>query len=131
MIRVSDTFTINTKPPRGGKYIVFCPSEPNGPASPYDRVQFFGFDYPPFGFESDPMFDADMGTWTLAHSHIVDVFMDHREDLPVFTVVEQRGKFSRLRQVGGVRQVSVMCEVWFSSQLIESAIDYGTLVKLS
>lgn len=58
---VADTFTLAPHPPCGGRYIVFCPSDPKGPPSVYDRVQFFCFNHPPNGWESDPDFCVEEG----------------------------------------------------------------------
>lgn len=137
---VSATFTFAKDPPEGGRYIVFNPADrtlavlggtQRPVRSPYDRVQFFAFDYPPFGFEDDPMFGSGPKTWTLANSCIVDVFLDHRDDLPVFTIVEKRGKFCRIEQVGGQRIVNGLKDKWLSVECLNRAIAYGTLELLS
>lgn len=77
------------------------------------------------------MFDNSMGSWTLATSHIMEVFLDVREDLPIFTIVEKRGKYCRLAQVGGVRQIRDVAHVWLSIEMIRRAVVHGTLELLS
>lgn len=130
-LSVASTFTIVKRPPKGGRYIVFCPADSRAPIpSPYDRVQFFGFITLPWGINEDPMFDG-VGSWSLSNAEIVDVFMDHRDDLPIFTIVEQRGKHSRVEQVGGERIVARLKGVWLSTESIRRAIAHGTLELLS
>lgn len=126
----STTFTLAKDPPPGGKYIVFGPSERMGTASPYDRVQFFTFIEPPFGFDEDPMF-GDRSGWSLNRVDIIDVFLDHRDDLPIFTIVEKRGKFCRVEQVGGTRKVDRIRQRWLSLESINHALAYGILELLS
>lgn len=126
------SFTLSKHPPRGGRYITFNPANPDTrDPSPYDRVQLFCFRSPPFGFDEDPMFDDTTITWSLSAVHIVDVFLDQRDDLPIFTVVEERGKYCRLTQVGGVRQVRDIQDLWLSVEMVRRALDIGTLELLS
>lgn len=127
---VADTFTLASHPPRGGRYILFRPSDPSGGPSQYDCVQFFAFTEPPLGWDVDPFFDGRVG-WTLASSVMVDVFMDDRQNLPVFTIVEKRGKFCRVEQVGGDRVVDGLKSKWISTLSISNAVSHGILVMLS
>jgi len=93
-------------------------------------VQFFCFPKPPGGFDVDAMFDGNQ-MWTLASSHIVDVLLDDRDNLPIFTVSEIRGAYCRLLQVGGTREIKGISQLWMSTQMLELAFDHGTLELLS
>lgn len=124
------TFTLAANPTPGGRYIVFSPSERGGNRSPYDRTQFFTFVKPPYGFDEDPMFGERAG-WTLNGVDIIDVFHDHPDDMPIFTIVEKRGKFCRVEQVGGTRKVDRLRGKWLSIESIAGAISYGVLELLS
>ena len=127
---VATSFTITKVPPQGGRYIVYCPFQ-KGSVSPYDRVQFYAFMNPPGGFDEDVMFESTTRTWTLNGCHIVEVFMDHREDLPIFTIIEKKGKYCRLVQIGGERQVRDVAGLWFSAEMLNRAFAHGTLELLS
>ncbi len=124
----ASTFTGAPAPPRGGQYLLFREGDRPSP-SPYDRVQFIGFHRVP-SFDVDVMGEG-LGGWTLSDTDLVDVFMDQRGDPPVFTVVEVKGKWCRVEQVEGEREVPALARVWLSLACLEYALAHGTLELLS
>lgn len=128
-LQVASTFTIPQHPMTGGEYIVFKDVDFKR-SSPYDRVTFFAFVRPPFGFDEDPI-STGRGGWTLRDVEMIDVLMDKRDNLPVFTIVEVRGQFCRVEQVAGDRVVNGLKGLWLSTESIVRAINHGTLELLS